>query len=139
MQTKKNISVNGERNRSKYLTKTPSLILSGEIPNHPVCETISSYLHRITLLCPPSYLLVAGVGAQVVHGVLQSGQDGPLDVQRPSLLLRLWTHALHQTVLEGEAQRLLLEGTLELPCPLDVGLGRQSLGVRVRQLDVRQL
>ena len=84
-------------------------------------------------------LLHALLSLQRVHGVLEGGEQTPLDVESPGVLLPVRTQLGHHAVLEGETERGGLQQAPEL---LAFGAGAQaaaSRGLRLVNPHVPQL
>ena len=59
--------------------------------------------------------LVKGLrSVELLHRVLQAGEEASLDVEDPGLFGLAGTQVLHQTVLEREEQRVAFQGGRQL-------------------------
>ena len=72
-------------------------------------------------------LLHALLSLQRVHGVLEGGEQTPLDVESPRILLPVRTQLGHHAVLEGETER---GGLQQAPQLLASGAGAQAAASR---------
>ena len=81
-----------------------------------------------------NYLAGAEVKVEVVHGVLEVGEDTTFDVQHPGLLWLARTDVLQFAADEGEPQRVALQGHGESAAALGAR-GRVTSGGEVLQAD----